>query len=131
MVAMMTNSRMQETTLSIESCTPTSEGARCEFVYAGAVEQALYFGPIKDSVRVFIADGEITHMLITEWETGDMQEVNGQKVLDWVEKSLPDDRPKMTIVAIGVINNQLGRDPIEVVELWATYVPVRAEAGRP
>ena len=131
MVAIMTNSRIQETTLSIEDCVPTTEGARCKFVYAGAVEEALYLGPIRDTVTVSIADGEITHMLIKEWDTGFMQEVNGQKVLDWVEENFPDDRQKMTMVAIGVINDHFGADPIEVMELWAKYVPLWAEAGRP
>ncbi len=131
MVNMMTNSRIQGTTLSIEKCTRTDDGAQCKFVYAGLVEEALYFGPIKDSVTVFIADDEITHMLITEWETGDMQERNSQKVLDWVEENFPEDRPKMAMIGIGVINDHFGRDPIEVVELWAKYVPMWAEAGRP
>jgi hypothetical protein len=131
MLHMMTNSHIQGTTLSIENCTPTAEGARCEFVYDGAVEQGIYYGPIRDTVTVFIDGGEVTHMLITEWETGDLQERSGQKVLDWVEENFPDDRPKMSIVAIGVVNDQLGLDPIEVVELWAKYVPLWTEAGRP
>ena len=131
MLHMMTNSRIQGTTLSIENCTPTAEGARCEFVYDGAVEQGLYYGPIRDTVITFIDGGEVTHMLITEWETGDLQERSGQKVLDWVEENFPDDRPKMSIVAIGVANDQFGLDPIEVVELWAKYVPLWTEAGRP
>jgi hypothetical protein len=59
MVNMMRNSRVQQTTLSIEDCTRTDEGAQCKFIYAGAVEQALYFGPIIDTVEVHIVDGTI------------------------------------------------------------------------
>jgi len=131
MLHMMTNSRIQGTTLSIENCTPTAEGARCEFVYDGAVEQGLYYGPIRDTVITFIDGGEVTHMLITEWETGDLQERSGQKVLDWVEENFPEDRPKMQIIAIGVVNDQNGLDPIEALELWGKYVPLWTEAGRP
>jgi hypothetical protein len=131
MVNMMLNSRVQETTLSIEDCTPSDEGAQCKFKYAGAVEQALYFGPIIDTVQVHIVEGKIPDMLITEWETGDLQERSGQKVLDWVEENFPEDRPKMAIVAIGVVNDQFGLDPVEVLELWSKYVPLWAEAGRP
>jgi hypothetical protein len=40
-VARMTNSRIQESTLSIENCVPTSEGAYCWFICSGAVETAL------------------------------------------------------------------------------------------
>ena len=131
MMHMMTNSRIQGTTLSIENCIPTAEGARCEFVYDGAVEQGLYYGPIRDTVIVFVDDGEIDHMLITEWETGDLQERSGQKVLDWVEENFPEDRPKMQIIAIGVVNDQNGLDPIKALELWGKYVPLWTEAGRP
>ena len=131
-VGRMTNSRIQESTLSIENCVPTSEGAHCWFIYSGAVETALYFGPVTNGVRVHAVEGKITEMFIAEQQNvQELQDTHGRRMLAWVAERFPDDRAKMWLVGIGVVNDGNGRDPVEVVELWTKYLPLWAEAGRP
>lgn len=130
-IAWMTNSQIQESTLSIERCIPTSYGAQCQFVHSGVVEDAIYFGSLINTVQVYAEDDKITQMLITYQPTYELQVKHGQQVLDWVAENYPDDRPNMSIIAIGIVNDQHGQDPVEVVELWTKYAPLWADAGRP
>lgn len=122
MVDEMMNLRVQESTLEIEGCTATSSGARCDFVYSGVVEDALFDGSITNSVALRIESGRISEHGLT------VQSVQGdpwQQVLDWVEENFPEDREEM------VLPNLRDILAYEDSELWLEYAPLWAEAGRP
>jgi len=80
---------------AIEDCVATSYGANCRFVYSGAVEIALFYGPVVNTYALYVDRGTITGLELrsTTIQAGDPW----QQVLDWVEENYPEDRGEMIL----------------------------------
>jgi len=125
LVGEMVNLRRQESTLALVDCTATSYGARCKFVYSGAVETALFYGPATNTIALYIDGGQITELGLRATSLPGVIPDPWQQVLDWVEENFPEDREDMISP---MINDILAS---EDSELWLKYAPLWQEAGRP
>lgn len=103
--------------IMIDECVATSYGARCDFVYSGPVETAMYGLPIDMSYGLTIENGRISEIS----ERCDLIACRPQlDVIEWVQERY------------GV--NLVDRWPVlagDQAELWLEYAPLWAEAGRP
>jgi len=124
LVAQMMDLRRQESSLALEDCAATSYGALCNFVYSGAVETALFLGPLTETYALHIDRGQITELGWRSWTVGPNEDP-WQHVRDWVEENFPEDRKNM------LDSKDVFVLASEDSELWLKYAPLWAEAGRP
>jgi hypothetical protein len=112
----------QESILEIENCEPTSYGVRCDFVYTGPVESAIFGQPRNHTERLHLESGMIVE-IETQCNLTNCRPDAWDQVIDWVAETNPSDSAEMA-------------EPWPLLawddaELWFEYAPLWVEAGRP
>ncbi len=112
----------QDSTLEIEDCEETGYGVRCDFVYSGPVESAIFGQPRRHTDRIYIDSGKIFE-IENQCNLTNCRPDAWEQVIDWVAETDPDDSIAMT--------EPWPLPAWDDAGFWLKYAPMWVEAGRP